>query len=390
MVELLATNRGQKLVDALTPRLRGSTRLDVSSAFFSEHGAMQRFLDSPAARARVIVRLDYPTNPKALQVLMADERVDLRGFSLEVDPTFHEKLVLATGADDRRFGAYVGSANWTHRGLHQNTEAGVWIEEPELLAQIARHFEESFQRAAPVTDRDIEILEHRFRWYEAVASPPDKDPGTMRVLWPSLSAGAWLLKQNGISADPFLEGEHSFPDYNRNQCAQTLNGLPKAISPGQPVILCYIARRKGTRAADRLVYGRGLVADADPALWHLPPLYLNRLRQSGVSEDDVAFLERWPDVVWLGSLECIDYPRNCSEYVWLSDHTDFAHFRRGHQYLSKADEQNLNKALDRAAHRFGIAPLDREGIWWNTYLEIDPTDPLYMTRSRMAQMMTGE
>ncbi|MGD0384324.1 MAG: hypothetical protein ABSA77_12440, partial [Thermoguttaceae bacterium] len=206
--------------------------------------------------------------------------------------------------------------------------------------------------------------------------------------WPDLRAagdGRFLIKQNGIGTEPFVEGEDEFCELIRNHSSQTFSRIPSTFEKGLGFIVSKIARRRDG-SPDRVIYGRGRIAGFDRKRWRLPEQYLVALGQRGVDIKTIQHLRRWLDILWLDPAEYIDYPRGFNRFLWLSDYMNPS-FQGGYRWIPAEIWKACNQALDEHTDMFGVLPLDHQGIWWNQHVGItDSNDSLFMTKARIEEM----
>ena len=120
----------------------------IASAFFTDHDVL-RDLAFTSKRVRLIVRLGFPTSPRALQAALADRNVDVRFFT---DPTFHPKLYIF---GSRR--AYVGSANLTGAAVLSNQEILVSLDSDDArFVELAALFGEYWEQATVLDPATLE------------------------------------------------------------------------------------------------------------------------------------------------------------------------------------------------------------------------------------------
>ena len=292
-ISFVASDGENILWDRLSQFFKGASVLQIASAFLGAGDEIVAWLRSPKKRAEIIVRFEYPTNPKSIAMLRSHPQVAIRAACPAKMP-FHEKLFLAVDSAGDLIGAYIGSANWTQGGLRRNREAGVWVSEQEVLRQMANHFTAAHQAALEISEQMLAELQADFLWQESHGKRPNKDRGTLILSWSSLKPrgdGRFLIKQNGISREPFVEGEQEFCELIRNHSAQTLGEIPATFEQGLGVIVCRIAKRRdGSR--DRLIYGRGRIAGFDRKRWRLPDQYLTALAQRGVGPKKICAPEK--------------------------------------------------------------------------------------------------
>ncbi|MGO8752802.1 MAG: phospholipase D-like domain-containing protein [Thermoguttaceae bacterium] len=386
----LASDNEDVLWDRLSTLFQGAVVLKIATAFLGAGDEIASWVgQSPERHVEVLVRLEYPTHPDSVSKLRDHPQVTIRAANPAMTP-FHEKLFLAIASDGGCSGAYIGSANWTEGGLKKNREAGVWVSEPDVLQQMVSHFDAECRAALPISDHMLADLRSDFLWHTLHGKRPRKDRGTIIASWRDLkdgSNGQFVIKQNGVSSEPFVEGEDEYCDVIRNQSSQMFHNIPSTLRHGLGVVLCRIARRSDG-SPDRLIYGRGVIAGIDTKRWRLPEQYLADLWQRNFDPNKIKHVERWPEVLWLDPAECIDYPRGSNRFLWLRDYMDPS-FQGGFRWLTADVWESCNHALDEHTDEFGVLPLDRQGIWWNAYLGITADDPLFMTKARMEEMNCG-
>lgn len=387
-LSFIASNGENILWDRLSRFFEGASVLRIASAFLGAGDEITSWVDQGSdRRVEIVVRLEHPTNPESVLNLLKHPRVDIRAASFAWMP-FHEKLFLAIDLDGNRIGAYIGSANWTQGGLRKNHEAGVWVAEEDVLRQMEMHFTTGFEAALQISDQMLAELRENFFWQASHGKRPKKERGTLISSWPDLRAasdGRFLIKQNGIGTEPFVEGKHEFRELIRNHSSQTFSEIPSTFKQGLGVIVSRIARRRDG-SPDRVIYGRGRIAGFDRKRWRLPEQYLAALGQRGVDPKKIQHLRRWPDILWLDPAEYIEYPRGFNGVLWLSDYMNPS-FLGGFRWITADIWKACNQALDDHTDRFGVLPLDRQGIWWNQYVGItDPDDSLFMTKARIEEM----
>lgn len=151
----LWTNRGS-LGDFVRNGLSSFYQTDVSEvyiavAFFTEKEVVEEFLNSKC-HVRMVVRLGFPTNPKALRQLIEKPDIEIRYYSAS---SFHPKLYI--------FGdkvAFVGSANLTQKALRANQEIVVSItaEDPRF-AELKSLFSDYWNESKVLTPESIAVYD---------------------------------------------------------------------------------------------------------------------------------------------------------------------------------------------------------------------------------------
>jgi HKD family nuclease len=149
-MEGLWTNR-----NSLSDFVQNGLRLygaDVSSiyaavAFFTESDVVNELANS-SCHVRLVVRLGFPTSPKALSAINKNPNIELRYYS---DKSFHPKLYIF---GDRV--AFVGSANLTRSALLTNQEIMVSIEsEDPRFGELASLFSDYWNEAQVLTPDNL-------------------------------------------------------------------------------------------------------------------------------------------------------------------------------------------------------------------------------------------
>ena len=385
LVEFLATDHSRQLWPVLREQFSSASTFDVATAFFTDAAALKELAKAEGGSGRLLISARFPTNAGALETIRDSGGTEVRAAGGSGPGSFHEKLFLARRANGVPLAAYLGSANWTQGGLRRNTEAGVLIKEPGLLSALSEHFDRSFKGAEALSEEHLASLREQHARQRSATPSKAKDRGRMRSRW-RLASGKWILRQDGVSGDPFVEGRDSFRLCfgGRLTGGQTISRNPAVFANGQGMILTRIAQRKDG-SPDRLIYGRGIVANLDPELSGLPTRYKSQLLQRFPSEM-VEFICRWPNAVWLDPVEFVDYPHECETFLWASELLGVSHFQGGYQYMDEGQWSRSNEALDVATDHFGVAAVEPDGLWWNSYLGLEVHDPLYMTRQLLEEL----
>ncbi len=388
-ISFLASDSDNVLWDRLSQRFENASILRIASAFLGSGDEILSWLKQDTRRrVEAIVRLEFPTNPDSVAALRVHPQVSIRAANPAKTP-FHEKLFLAVASGGDCTGAYIGSANWTQGGLKKNREAGVWVSDHDVLCQMTHHFAAEYQDAVQISDQMLAELRADFLWQSSHGPRPGKDRGTLISSWTELKAandGRFVIKQNGVSWEPFMEeGPKEFCDLVRNHSAQTFGTIPSTLEQGLGIIVCRIAERKSGRR-DRLIYGRGRIAGFDYDRWRLPDKYLAALGQRGIGPQKIEHLKKWPEILWLDPAEYIDYPRGFTDFLWLSKYMNPS-FQKGYRWIPLDVWKACNEELNEHTDKYGLLPLDRQGIWWNNFVGItNPDDPLFMTKARIEEM----
>ena len=148
---LLFTNsnsRGDFVRNALTGNLRHEEPVFIATAFFTDYDDVLKIIAATSCHVRLIVRLGYPTSPKALESALRDQRIEVRYFT---SPSFHPKLYIF---GDRV--AYLGSANLTGAAVISNQEILAAVpSEDDRFEDLAALFGEYWEQASVLTEEAL-------------------------------------------------------------------------------------------------------------------------------------------------------------------------------------------------------------------------------------------
>ena len=130
----------------------------IAVAFFTESSVVKRLLEK-GCRVQMVVRLGFPTSPKALGEVMSLPNLQLRVYTAR---SFHPKLYI--------FGdevALVGSANLTHAALWSNQEVVVRVDaEDDRFAELAAVFDEYWDGAEVPTAAQLKLYKDLYSKFE--------------------------------------------------------------------------------------------------------------------------------------------------------------------------------------------------------------------------------
>lgn len=210
-----------ELLTQLTTLIRATKpgAIGMASAFISDEGA--RLYDGIVGgrQSRVVAGISGSvTSPQALRYLRGRRHEVRLGSSAQ--GLFHPKLLVGgrrfstSGAISEPRCAYLGSANFTGRGLTVNIEVFVTTRDPVLLSGASAVFQRIWAAASPLTNRTLAAYEVAFARAQANRSSEDVDLllGDRRtrrrsvlspVVRPDLCNGVWV----GLNS---FTGEHTF------------------------------------------------------------------------------------------------------------------------------------------------------------------------------------
>lgn len=140
-------SRGDFVRSAINHYAYGVDHIFAAVAFFTESALVKELLQG--RHIRLVVRLGFPTSPKALEELMNKSNIEIRYFT---DKSFHSKIYI--------FGdhvALVGSANLTHAAVTANQEVVVTIpKEDRRFLELAGLFAEYWEDAKVLTKEELD------------------------------------------------------------------------------------------------------------------------------------------------------------------------------------------------------------------------------------------
>ncbi|MCX7257432.1 MAG: phospholipase D-like domain-containing protein [Polaromonas sp.] len=142
----------------------------IAVAFFTESSVIKRLIEKKC-RVQMVVRLGFPTSPRALEEVMALPGVQLRVYTAR---SFHPKLYI--------FGdevALVGSANLTHAAIWSNQEVVVRVDaEDDRFAELASVFDDYWDGAEVPTAAQLKLYKElyvKFEKYDDAADAIARD-----------------------------------------------------------------------------------------------------------------------------------------------------------------------------------------------------------------------
>lgn len=129
----------------------------IAVAFFTEDQVVKNLVANDC-HVKIVVRLGFPTNPRALRALMSSSNVDVRYYT---GNAFHPKLYI--------FGdqiALLGSANLTNAALQSNQEIVVSIDsEDQRFVELKSLFSEYWHESKVLTKESLDAYEVVFDKY---------------------------------------------------------------------------------------------------------------------------------------------------------------------------------------------------------------------------------
>ena len=153
MTQGLWTNRSSLrdfVINGIRHNLNDISHIYIAVAFFTEEEVVKELAHK--GHVRMIVRLGYPTNPKALQKLIRNRNIEIRYYT---DTSFYPKVYIF---GDRV--AFIGSANLTKAALQTNQEVVVSIgSEDPRFSELLSLFSDYWNEAEVLTSKVISSYE---------------------------------------------------------------------------------------------------------------------------------------------------------------------------------------------------------------------------------------
>ncbi len=137
----------------------------IAVAFFTESGVIKRLIEK-GCRVQMVIRLGFPTSPRAIEEVMGLPNLQLRVYTAR---TFHPKLYI--------FGnevALIGSANLTHAAIWSNQEVVVSVDaEDERFSELALVFDEYWDGAEVPTQDQLKLYKQLYSSFSKLEDAAD-------------------------------------------------------------------------------------------------------------------------------------------------------------------------------------------------------------------------
>lgn len=131
--------------------VRNVSEVFIAVAFFTKYQFVESLLKG-GSTVRLIVRLDFPTDPYALKKLLDYNNIYIRYFTSK---SFHPKLYIFQGK-----AAFLGSSNLTDGGLMSNQELNISIDnEDPIYDELEEIFFEYWDQSVPLTEEKLKQYE---------------------------------------------------------------------------------------------------------------------------------------------------------------------------------------------------------------------------------------
>jgi len=165
---MLYTNRNSLsdfVKNGITLHAEKVSNIYIAVAFFTNYEIVQEIAEN--CQIKMVVRLDFPTSPKALRELIKNNNVSIKYYTSKA---FHPKLYI--------FGdqtALVGSANLTHAALQTNQEITVSIQSSDQRFDALKIlFSDYWDDAKDLTDCDLRKYEKIYNDFDHTGSSFNK------------------------------------------------------------------------------------------------------------------------------------------------------------------------------------------------------------------------
>ncbi len=162
-------NRNDKrdfVVNELEAQSVDGCNVYIAVAFFTEASVIDRLVDK-GCTVRLVVRLGFPTNPRALEQAMKHPQVSLRFYT---GHSFHPKLYIFGDST-----ALIGSANLTNAAILSNQEVVVSIaSNDERFFELAEIFEGYWNHAEVLTAGVLQTYKTLYQEYSKYETATDQ------------------------------------------------------------------------------------------------------------------------------------------------------------------------------------------------------------------------
>jgi len=166
---ILYSNRNSRrdfIQNAVNSLITKANNINIAVAFLTDTSVLEN-LSKQGCKARIVVRLGFPTSPNALESLLKIPNIEPRFFS---DRSFHPKLFIFGSA-----GALVGSANLTRSAMTTNQEIMVHIDaEDNIFTDLVDLFSEYWEESKVLTHQTVEDYKKIYNSFKALSSDVSK------------------------------------------------------------------------------------------------------------------------------------------------------------------------------------------------------------------------
>lgn len=197
----LFTNRNARsdfVINAFYHYSKDNISVKIASAFFTDEEVINEILNRGCS-VRLVVRLGFPTSPKALRSIITKDNVQIRFFT---DRSFHSKLYIF---GDRA--SLIGSANLTKAAFKTNQEIMMVVPSDDpRFDELALLFNEYWKDSKVLTPKDINEYESIYNKYDdASSSIYDMDESIIKKFGKVVSQNIRRDKQKISKEEIFVE-----------------------------------------------------------------------------------------------------------------------------------------------------------------------------------------
>jgi HKD family nuclease len=155
-------SRSDFIQNAVNSLITKANNINIAVAFLTDTSALEN-LSKQGCKVRIVVRLGFPTSPKALESLLKISNIEPRFFS---DRSFHPKLFIFGSA-----GALLGSANLTRSAMTTNQEIMIHIDaEDNIFAELVDLFSEYWEESKVLTQQTVEDYKKIYDSFKSLSS----------------------------------------------------------------------------------------------------------------------------------------------------------------------------------------------------------------------------
>jgi len=159
-------SRSDFIINAINTLIAKSNKINIAVAFLTDTSVVEK-LSEQGCSVRIVVRLGYPTSPKALDALLKIKNIEARFFS---DRSFHPKLYIFGSS-----GALIGSANLTHSAMTTNQEIMIHVDaEDNIFSELVDLFSEYWEEAKVLTKQIVDDYKRIYEQFRSLSHDDSK------------------------------------------------------------------------------------------------------------------------------------------------------------------------------------------------------------------------
>ena len=155
-------SRSDFIQNAVNHLITKANNINIAVAFLTDTSVLES-LSKQGCKVRIVVRLGFPTSPKALESLLKISNIEARFFS---DRSFHPKLYIFGTS-----GALVGSANLTKSAMTTNQEIMIHIDaEDSIFTELVDLFSEYWAESKVLTQQNVDDYKKIYNSFRSLYS----------------------------------------------------------------------------------------------------------------------------------------------------------------------------------------------------------------------------